>query len=95
MGDIAQAGHPGRPDAAYRRWHVNITPAERVGRVVLGIAAMAAAVALLTAAGSVLAVVLELLLLAAGADLAITGAIGHCPLYNKLGYVPPSLRTRS
>jgi hypothetical protein len=29
------------------------------------------------------------------ADLAITGALGHCPLYNKLGYVPKSLRSRT
>lgn len=28
----------------------------------------------------------------AGADLAVTGALGHCPLYQKIGFVPPSLR---
>ncbi len=81
--------------ATNRRWPVNITPAERIGRVVLGIAAIATAIVLLVGAGSILAVVLELLLAAAGADLAITGALGHCPLYNKLGYVPPSLRSRT
>jgi hypothetical protein len=31
----------------------------------------------------------------AGADLTITGALGRCPLYNKLGYVPKSLRSRT
>ena len=42
-----------------------------------------------------LAVVLEALLVAAGLDLAVTGALGHCPLYAKLGYLPKSLqRTR-
>ena len=71
---------------------VNITPVERAGRVVLGIAAVVAAAVLLASAGTVLAVVLGLLLLAAGLDLAITGGIGHCPLYAKLGHVPASLR---
>jgi hypothetical protein len=37
-------------------------------------------------------VVLEVLLVVAGLDLMVTGALGHCPLYRKLGYVPPSLR---
>ncbi len=72
---------------------VNITPAERAGRVLIGGAAVVAAVVLLTSAGSILAVVLELLLGAAGLDLVVTGALGHCPLYNKLGYVPRSLRS--
>ena len=71
---------------------VNITPVERAGRIFIGTAAAVAAVILLTSAGSAVAVVLELLLAAAGLDLVITGAIGHCPLYKKLGYVPPSLR---
>jgi len=48
-----------------------------------------------TSATSVLAVVLEVLLVAAGLDLAITGALGHCPLYAKLGHVPASLRKSS
>ena len=77
------------------RWSVNITPAERVGRIVLGVGAMVVAIALLTAAGSILAVILEVLLFAAGADLAVTGALGHCPLYQKLGHVPRSLRGES
>ena len=38
-----------------------------------------------------LAVVLEALLVAAGLDLAVTGALGHCPLDAKLGYLPKSL----
>jgi hypothetical protein len=70
---------------------VNITPAERVGRIAVGLAAVIAGV-LLTSAGPVLAVVLELLLIAAGLDLTVTGALGHCPLYAKLGYLPKSLR---
>jgi Protein of unknown function (DUF2892) len=78
-----------------RRFSVNITPVERAGRVVLGVAAIIAAVVLLTSAGSGLAVGLEVLLVAAGLDLAVTGALGHCPLYQKLGFVPASLRRSS
>ncbi len=74
-------------------WHtVNITVTERWGRVLVGVAAIVAGLLLLTGAGSVLAVVLEVLLVAAGVDLLVTGALGHCPLYRKLGYVPRSLR---
>jgi len=64
---------------------VNIAPAERVGRILIGIAAIVAGVVLLLSAGSTLAVVLEVLLVAAGLDLAVTGALGHCPLYARLG----------
>ncbi len=74
--------------------NVNITPMERAGRIFMGAAAAIVAVILLTSAGSAVVVVLELLLAAAGLDLVITGVLGHCPLYKKLGYVPPSLRGR-
>ena len=76
-----------------RRLTVNITPTERFGRIFIGAAAAIAAVVLLTSAGSILAVVLEVLLFAAGVDLVVTGALGHCPLYQKLGFVPRSLRS--
>ena len=75
-----------------RRLSVNITPIERAGRVVIGAVASLFGILLLTSAGSVLAVVLELLLIVAGLDLVVTGALGHCPLYQRLGYVPKSLR---
>ena len=75
-----------------RRLSVNITAGERAGRVVLGAAAALVGVLLLVSAGSTLAVVLELLLIAAGLDLVVTGALGHCPLYQRLGHVPTSLR---
>ena len=71
---------------------INITPAERLGRIAVGMAAVIAGTVLLLSAGSVLAVVLEALLVAAGLDLAVTGALGHCPLYQKVGYLPKSLR---
>ena len=74
---------------------VNITTRERVGRIVLGVAAIVAGVVLLFSAGSLTVVVLESLLIAAGLDLVITGALGHCPLYSKLGYTPKSLRSRA
>lgn len=86
-----QAFPPTRPKA--HRLSVNITPAERAGRIVLGLAATIAAIVLLASAGSALAVILEVLLAAAGLDLIITGALGHCPLYQKLGFVPSSLRS--
>jgi predicted phage tail protein len=82
------------PRASAPWWRiVNISPAERAGRIVLGAAAIVAGIVLLASAGSAWAVVLELLLIAAGADLLITGATGHCPLYAKLGHIPRSLRS--
>ena len=78
-----------------RRLPVNITPIERAGRVVIGAAAAIAGLVLLVSAGGALAVVLEVLLVLAGLDLVVTGALGHCPLYRKLGHVPPSLRRQS
>ena len=75
-----------------RRPPVNITPAERAGRILLGSAGVIAGLVLLIPTAGTLAVVLELLLVLAGLDLVITGALGHCPLYRRLGHVPPSLR---
>ena len=71
---------------------VNITPAERAGRILVGLVGAVAGIALLGSASGALLVVLEVLLVLAGVDLMVTGALGHCPLYRKLGYVPPSLR---
>ena len=76
-----------------RRPEVNISPSERVGRIVLGGAAAVAGVVLLGSAGGALLAVLEVLLILAGLDLVVTGALGHCPLYKKLGHVPRSLRS--
>lgn len=81
-----------RPDANQRRFSLNITPAERIGRVVLGGAATLAGIVLITGAGSTIGVILAALLAVAGLDLVVTGAIGHCPLYQKLGFVPRSMR---
>ncbi|MHB1773115.1 MAG: YgaP-like transmembrane domain [Acidimicrobiales bacterium] len=89
---LAPRGRAQQATSRLRRPSVNITPAERVGRVVLGVGVIVVAAVLLASAGSVLAVVLEVLLVAAGLDLAVTGGLGHCPLYAKLGHVPASLR---
>lgn len=77
------------------KWTVNITPIERAARMLLGTLGAVGGVVLLTSAGSTLAVVLEVLLVLAGLDLLATGALGHCPLYRKLGYVPASLQPRT
>jgi len=78
-----------------KRPTVNITPAERAARVLGGALVALVGVVLLTSAGSALAVVLELLLVAAGLDLVVTGALGHCPLYRALGREPVTARSGS
>lgn len=78
-----------------RRPPINITPLERAGRVAVGGVGALAGLVLLTTASGAVAVVLELLLVVAGLDLVVTGVLGFCPLYRKLGYVPQSLRVRS
>jgi hypothetical protein len=70
---------------------VNITPMERVGRILVGSIGVIGAV-LLAASGGPVTTVFAILLALAGLDLVITGALGHCPLYSRLGHVPPSLR---
>ena len=77
------------------RWSINITPAERVARIVVGAIGALAGIVLVLGATSALAVTLELLLVLAGLDLVVTGALGHCPLYAKLGHVPASLKGRT
>lgn len=64
---------------------INITRGERAARVVGGAVVAVLGLVLLLDAGSAVAVVLTLLLVAAGLDLVVTGALGHCPLYARLG----------
>jgi hypothetical protein len=71
---------------------INITPVERAGRVLMGLLGVIGGIVLLAGAGGVLGGVLAVLLALAGLDLMVTGALGHCPLYHKLGYTPTSLR---
>ena len=75
-----------------KRPTVNITPPERAGRILVGLVGVLAGVILLGSAGGALAVTLEILLILAGVDMVVTGALGHCPLYTRLGHVPPTLR---
>ena len=77
------------------QWTVNITPAERIARVVVGALAAIIGVVLLTGATSGITALLEGLLVLAGLDFVVTGALGHCPLYAKLGHVPGSLKGRT
>lgn len=77
------------------RWPVNISPAERAARVGIGVVGIVAGVWLLTAGSGLLAAVLEVLLILAGLDMLVTGALGHCPLYQRLGHVPATLRRAS
>ena len=74
------------------RLTVNISPLERAARIGLGLVGVIGAVALLIGSSELVTVMLAVLLGAAGLDLMVTGALGHCPLYAKLGHVPASLR---
>jgi hypothetical protein len=77
------------------KFDVNITPGERIGRIIIGLVGALGGVALLVSSPTRLAGSLEVLLILAGLDLIVTGAIGHCPLYKMLGYIPASLRRNS
>jgi Inner membrane protein YgaP-like, transmembrane domain len=77
------------------RWSINITPAERAARIIIGGAGAVVGIVLLVGATSTFSIAVELLLVLAGLDLVVTGALGHCPLYAKLGHVPTSLKGRT
>lgn len=78
-----------------KRPTINITPAERLGRILVGLVGVVGGLILLGSTGGAIATVLVALLVLFGLDMVVTGALGHCPLYRKLGYVPPSLRGAS
>lgn len=73
---------------------INIRPAERVGRVLIGAVGLVGGIVLLASGASAAIMVLEVLLALTGLDLMVTGALGHCPLYAKLGHTPKSLTGR-
>lgn len=75
-----------------RRPIVNITPAERAGRILMGLVGLVGGIVLLASAGAPFVAVLEAMLVLAGLDLVVTGAVGHCPLYAKLGRTHKSSR---
>lgn len=76
----------------HKRFEVNITPLERMGRVFIGIVGVVSGISLLLSTSGILATVLTGLLILAGLDMIVTGATGFCPLYKKLGR--PSLSER-
>ena len=71
---------------------VNISHSDSLGRILIGLLAVVGGAILLGSASGAGLVVLEVLLVLAGLDMIVTGALGHCPLYAKLGHVPSSLR---
>ena len=75
-----------------RRPTINITPVERLARVAVGLVGAIAGVWLLTSVSGVGLAILEVALVLAGLDLVVTGALGFCPLYWRLGHVPRSPR---
>jgi hypothetical protein len=78
-----------------RRPTINISPPERTGRILVGAIGAIGGALLLTTASAPLAIALEAILMLAGLDLILTGALGHCPLYAKLGHTPSSMRRTS
>lgn len=70
------------------RWTDNLIPAERIARILIGLAALVGGVILFIGPGTAVAQLSELLLVMAGIDLVVAGATGHCPLYQKLGRPP-------
>lgn len=74
---------------------INISPRERAARIAVGAIGVIGGIVLLTRAGSIITAILEALLVLAGADLLVTGALGHCPLYTGLGCVPTTVKGRS
>lgn len=77
-----------------RKREVNITPIERLGRILVGFAGVVGGIILLVGSPTLLTGTLEVLLVVAGLDLVVTGATGHCPLYAKLGHTPTSLKKK-
>ena len=76
-----------------RQWlAVNIGPQGRVARIVVGLVGVVVGILVLTGSPGAVVAVLAVLLGVAGLDLVVTGALGHCPLYARLGHVSASVR---
>ena len=56
----------------------------------MGLVGVVVGIVVLTGAPGAVVAVLAALLGVAGLDLLVTGALGHCPLYARLGHVPAS-----
>ena len=82
----------GRRTTTRKRLTVNIGPQERVARIVVGLVGVVVGIVVLKGSPGAVVAVLAVLLGVAGLDLVVTGALGHCPLYARLGHVPASVR---
>ncbi|MFD7012264.1 YgaP-like transmembrane domain [Rhodococcus jostii] len=71
---------------------VNVTLAEPIARIVIGVVGTVGGLVVIAGGASLGSGVLAVLLIAAVLDLVVTGATGHCPLYQRLGHVPGSLK---
>lgn len=71
-----------------KRPTVNVPAVECTIRIIVGTGMVLSAVALVTVGVTVQSVVGGLLLGGVGLYLVITGLIGYCPIYAKLGYGP-------
>src|SRR5664279_2636935 len=82
----------GRRTTMRKRLTVNIGRQERVARIVVGLVGVIVGIVVLTGAPGAVVAVLAVMLGVAGLDLVVTGVLGHCPLYARLGHVPASVR---
>ena len=60
---------------------INVTTTVRVARILAGALGAVGGVLLLVRADSAIALAIGTVLVAAGFDLLVSGALGHCPLY--------------
>lgn len=74
---------------------INVSGAERTGRVLVGAVLAVVGALILSGGPGFWGVIGAVLLVAAGLDFVVTGATGYCPLYARLGHVPRSLQQRS
>ncbi len=71
---------------------VNVTPPERVGRGYIGFLSAGLGGGFLSDAGSVVVIGAEVMMILAGTYFVLTGMLGRCPIYRRLGHVPASLK---
>ena len=71
---------------------VNLTPPERIGRAYVGFLGAGLGAGFISDAGTVLLLGAEALLIVAGTYLTLTGLLGRCPIYRRLGHESASLK---
>ena len=72
----------------------NVGPVDRILRVALGGALASWAALRLLGGGGLVALLVDLALIAVGLDFVVTGIRGHCPLYQRLGWSTAGRRVR-